>query len=83
MPEEALVLLVKSECHLCDDAREVLARIAPEFGLNYTELRLEDDPGLMARYAEDVPVLFVDGVQRDFWTIDPVRLRRLLTERNA
>jgi hypothetical protein len=37
------------------------------------------DPALMDRFAEEIPVLMVDGVQRDFWRIDPKRLTRLLS----
>lgn len=83
MPEDALLLLVTSDCHLCADARSVVSRIAGEFGLAFTERSIDSDAELSGRYAEEVPVLFIDGVQRDFWTIDPDRLRRLLRARGA
>ena len=35
---------------------------------------MDDDAGLRERYAEEIPVVLVDGVQRDFWKIDEVRL---------
>jgi hypothetical protein len=33
---------------------------------------------LRERFAEEIPVVLVDGVQRDFWKIDEVRLDRTL-----
>ena len=47
-------------------------------GVAWTEQRIEDDPELQQRYAEEIPVVLVDGVQRDFWTIDEQRLTRIL-----
>ena len=35
-------------------------------------------PDLLERFVDEVPVLFVDGVQRDFWRVDPARLGRHL-----
>jgi hypothetical protein len=73
-----MTLLTRPECHLCDDARAVVARVADELGLDWDEKTIAGDPELAARFGEEVPVLMVDGVQRDFWRIDEQRLRRLL-----
>lgn len=83
MPEATLLLLVKARCHLCEEARSVVSGIAEEFGLGLTERSIDGDAELSARYAEEVPVLLIDGVPRDFWTIDPERLRRLLLARES
>lgn len=71
-------LLTRSQCHLCDEARTVVARVAAEYGCPWRERSVEEEPELLARFSEEIPVLFIDGVQRDFWTVDEVRLRRLL-----
>ncbi|MBT1001294.1 glutaredoxin family protein [Paenarthrobacter sp. DKR-5] len=73
-----LELVTKPGCHLCDAARDVLDRVAADFGVAWEELSIADRPDLAERFAEEIPVLMVDGVQRDFWTIDEARLRRLL-----
>ncbi len=39
---------------------------------------VDDDAELRERFAEEIPVVLVDGVQRDFWKIDEVRLDRTL-----
>ena len=38
-----------------------------------------DDPALVERYAEMIPVTLVDGLQHDYWRVDPARLRAALT----
>lgn len=73
-----LELITKASCHLCEDARDVVAGIAGELGLPWQEVSIDDNAELTARYGEEIPVVMVDGIQRDFWHIDPVRLRKIL-----
>ena len=65
-------------CHLCDDAREVIARVCAELGESFTEVDIDGDPALLARFGEEIPVTFVDGRQHDFWRVDQARLRAAL-----
>lgn len=78
-----LVLVTKASCHLCQDARDVVSAVAAELGLSWNEISLDGDAELTARYGEEIPVVLVDGVQRDFWHIDPVRLRSILSSAMA
>ncbi len=73
------VLLVgRPGCHLCDEARAVIARVADDLGVGWQEQSIDDDPDLRRRYADQIPVTFVDGRQHDFWRVDESRLRRAL-----
>jgi Glutaredoxin-like domain (DUF836) len=74
-----ITLVGRPGCHLCDDAREVVRRVADDTGAGWVELSVDDDPELLARYSEQVPVVLVDGAQHDFWRVDEQRLRRALT----
>ena len=74
-----LELITRNECHLCAGARAVVAGAAADFGLTWSETSIDGDAGLTARYGEEIPVVLVDGVPRDFWHIDPVRLRSVLS----
>lgn len=76
-----LVLLTRPDCHLCDDARSVVSRVAAELHIPWQEQDISGDTALEDRFSEEVPVVMIDGVQRDFWRIDEARLRRLLAER--
>ncbi|WP_299167220.1 glutaredoxin family protein [uncultured Arthrobacter sp.] len=74
-----LVLVTRPDCHLCQAARETVARVTGDLGVSWQEESIADHPELLERFSEEVPVLLLDGVQRDFWTIDEARLRRLLS----
>lgn len=76
MRSPEIILVTKSQCHLCEAARDVVGRVASDAGLGWQERSIDDDPALRDRFAEEVPVVLVDGVQRDFWKIDESRLRR-------
>ena len=80
-----LTLIGKPGCHLCDDAREVVQAVmaevtAPDVApvVSLDELSILDDAELAERYAEEIPVLLVDGEVHDFWRVDPVRLKTAL-----
>lgn len=73
-----LLLLTRPGCHLCEDARRIVQRVSKDLGIPWQERSIEQDPDLLDRFAEEIPVLMIDGVQRDFWQIDEARLRRLL-----
>ncbi len=71
-------LLTKPGCHLCDDARRVVAEVCHELGEEFTEVDILTDEELTKTYGDQIPVTFVDGNQHDFWRVDPVRLRAAL-----
>ncbi|KAA1428332.1 glutaredoxin family protein [Nocardioides antri] len=77
--EPRVTLYSRPGCHLCDDARAVIEAVCAEVGEEYTEISIDDDPELQARFANEIPVTLVDGRQHDFWRVDPARLRRALT----
>ncbi|MGR6912992.1 glutaredoxin family protein [[Actinomadura] parvosata] len=73
-----ITLLGKPGCHLCDDAREVIARVAGELGVPWEEVSIESSAELREKYWEMIPVTLIDGVQHDFWRVDEARLRAAL-----
>lgn len=80
-----LTLIGKPGCHLCDDAREVVTAVMAEIEatdasprIDLGEVSILDDDELRARYAEEIPVLLIDGVVHNYWRIDPVRLKTAL-----
>jgi hypothetical protein len=78
MATPRVVLVTKSNCHLCADARDAVGRVTAALGLEWTEELVDNQPDLRERYAEEIPVVLVDGIQRDFWKIDEARLERTL-----
>lgn len=47
-------------------------------GSDFEEVDIDACPELLPRYSEEVPVVFVDGRQISYWTIDADRLRAAL-----
>jgi glutaredoxin len=77
-----VTLYAKPGCHLCDDARVVIAAVCAELGETYEEVDItagSDSERLMRAYGEEIPVTFVDGRQHDFWRVDAGRLRAALS----
>ncbi len=68
-------------CHLCDDARAVIARVCADLGESFTEVDIDSDSALLDRFGEEIPVTFVDGAQHDFWRVSETRLRAALGPR--
>ena len=73
-----VTLYSKPGCHLCDEARTVIERVCADLGESYDEVSILDDPALLERYAEEIPVTLVDGKQHDFWRVSEERLRAAL-----
>ena len=71
-------LLSRTGCHLCAAARTTVQTVTARHGVAWDEVLIDDDPALMQQFGEEVPVLLVDGIQRDFWVIDADRLEKLI-----
>jgi len=78
VPAARITLLGKPGCHLCEQARADVARIAAELGVTWGERSVLEDPALQREYADYVPVIFVDGRVHGFWRVEESRLRREL-----
>jgi len=74
----SITLLSRPGCHLCDEARAVIAAVASEFGVPWSERDITASPQDLREYGEMIPVTLIDGVQHDFWRVDADRLRRAL-----
>jgi glutaredoxin len=79
-PGVSVEVLTTPGCHLCAEALRVTGEVCAEFGITPQEINIEHDDALRAQFAEEIPVLRINGKVRDFWKIDPARLRRLLAE---
>lgn len=76
-----LELYSRPGCHLCEELRALCQRLAAEFPLRLTEVNIETDPTLAARYGEQIPVLFIDGRKAVKFRTTEAALRRTLKRR--
>jgi glutaredoxin len=82
-----LTLIGKPGCHLCEDARDAVARVLSEFSagqpavvVSMIEKNILDDAELAARYSEEIPVLLINGKVHNYWRIDEERFASALNE---
>ena len=73
-----ITLLSRPGCHLCDDARAVIERVAADLDVGWDERDITRSDEDMRLYWDKIPVTFVDGVQHDFWRVSEDRLRAAL-----
>jgi len=76
-----LGLYSRPGCHLCEDLRALCERLGSEFPLQLTEVNVDADPALAARYGAEVPVLFIDGRKAVKFRTTETALRRTLRRR--
>lgn len=73
-------IMTKSDCSLCDDAKDIIEQVIPEFPVELKMTDIESDPELFERYKEKIPVVLINGVESFVYKVHPVTLRRKLEE---
>jgi glutaredoxin len=59
----AIVLYGRRDCHLCDEAERMLARIATRIPLSLHLIDIDSDDYLQRRYMLEIPVVCAGGVE--------------------
>jgi glutaredoxin len=73
-----VTVVSRVNCHLCDVAKEAVARVAEQAGVGWSEVDVDSDPALLDEYSDLVPVILVDGKMHGYWRVEEDRLRRAL-----
>lgn len=60
-PRRRLVLYSKPGCHLCDEMKHLIDRVATRIDLELEVVDISTDPALQDRYGLEIPVLLIDG----------------------
>ena len=55
-----VTLYTRTGCHLCDDAKQVIAEARARVAFDYEELDIDADAELRRLYNEEVPVIAID-----------------------
>ena len=76
----SVTLIGKPDCHLCDEAREVVEQVvgglaADGVPVEVQERSILDDADLDARWHDDIPVVLIGTALHDRWRVDADRLR--------
>lgn len=78
MTQPRVVLVTRVGCHLCDDARAVVADICARAEVTWVEQDVDSHPDLRDRFTDLVPVVLVDGEEQARYVVDARRLARAL-----
>jgi Glutaredoxin-like domain (DUF836) len=78
-----ITLLSRPGCHLCDEARAVIFRVAADLGVPWEERDITRSDRDLLAYGEMIPVTLINGVQHDFWHVSEQRLRTALAAAGA
>ena len=79
-----LTLYSRPGCHLCDEMKETVQRVARAFTrapVSIVVVDISDDPALEAQYGLEIPVLLVEGKKAAKIRIAEDALARILTSR--
>ncbi len=79
----SLTLYSRPGCHLCDEMKAVIDRVATTIPLSLEEIDISADADLEARYGLEIPVLFVDGKKAAKYRLTETELTRLLKGRQG
>ena len=71
-----LTLISLADCHLCDVAKEAIARVAEQAGVGWRDVDVAADQALLDEYWDRVPVILLDGKEHGYWRVEEERLRR-------
>jgi len=60
-PARQITLYTRPGCHLCEDAADLLDRLASRFSIRVTEINILNDVDLFERYKHSIPVVAIAG----------------------
>ncbi|MZG54045.1 MAG: glutaredoxin family protein [Nitrospinae bacterium] len=71
-------ILTKKDCCLCDDAKEIIEKVLPDFPASLKMTDIESDPALFEIYKERIPVVRLNGEESFVYKVHEITLRKKL-----
>ena len=71
-------ILTKKDCCLCDDAKEIIEKVLPDFPASLKTTDIESDPSLFETYKERIPVVRLNGEESFVYKVHEITLRKKL-----
>jgi hypothetical protein len=76
-----LTIYSRPGCHLCDEMKAVIARVASTVPLSLQEIDISTDPALASLYGLEIPVLLIEGRKAAKYRVTEADLTRMLQAR--
>jgi glutaredoxin len=73
-----VTMYMREGCHLCEEAKAAMTPVLKALGARLQEVDIDDDPILLKRYTNDVPIIFIGSQFFTQHRVDLARLRRHL-----
>ena len=58
-----VVIYSRPGCHLCDEAKQIIAAAGRADEYTLDEINIESAPDLIKRYQNDIPVITINGIE--------------------
>ncbi len=76
-----VILYTRRGCHLCDIAKQTLARARRSIDFGLQEVDVDTDPELLRQFNDEVPVVFINGRKAFKYRVDEQEFLRVLRAR--
>ena len=73
-------ILTKKDCALCDDAKEVVERVLPDFPARLKMIDIESNSDLLEKFKEKIPVVRINGKETFVYKVHEITLRKKLEQ---
>jgi len=71
-------ILSKPNCHLCDEAKEIIERVTRGLPIEIEVIDIQKDPQLFDQYRYDIPVIFLGDRKIFKHRVDEEKLKKIL-----
>ena len=78
-----LTLYSKPRCHLCDEMKHAIERVATHVPLTLEVIDISTDPALTEQYGLEIPVLLIDGKKAAKYRLSESELEQKLRKRRG
>jgi transcription antitermination factor NusA-like protein len=68
----------KANCHLCDEAKAVIAKVNQDTPFVFSVIDINSDPELFEKYKYEIPVININGIIAFKYKVDEAEFRKKL-----
>ena len=81
MPIEIVIeILTKKDCCLCDEIKEIVNKVLPDYPARLIITDIESDPILYENFKERIPILKINNIESFVYKAHETSLRRKLDQ---
>ena len=79
MPATIIIeILTKNDCCLCDDIKEIVNSVLPDYPVKLVMIDIESNPALYEKFKERIPALKINGIESFVYKANETTLRHKL-----